>query len=92
MQKSNAETQCRNEGKSVRFISFTHKIYACTRHSRKLDVRKECAEMEENMSSDEKMQVLNDLQEIQKLYFNESEKKWYKYLDQAIEELEYEKR
>lgn len=41
------------------------------------------------MNDDEKMLVLNDLQKIQKDYFNESEQQWYKYLDQAIEELEY---
>lgn len=39
----------------------------------------------------EREKVLNVLQDVQRKYFNESEGKWYKYLDQAIEELEYSK-
>jgi hypothetical protein len=39
----------------------------------------------------EREKILNALQDVQKTYFSESESKWYKYLDQAIEELEYAK-
>lgn len=39
----------------------------------------------------EREKILKVLQDVQKTYFSESETQWYKYLDQAIEELEYSK-
>lgn len=38
----------------------------------------------------DKKMLLKELQAIQEKYFFEAESKWYKFLDQAIEELEYE--
>lgn len=43
------------------------------------------------MDSMEKEKVLERLHDVQKSYFSESESRWYKYLDQAVEELEYMK-
>ncbi|SEV92420.1 hypothetical protein [[Clostridium] fimetarium] len=43
------------------------------------------------MDIEKRTSVLKVLQDVQKMFFDESESKWYKYLDQAIEELEYAK-
>ena len=43
------------------------------------------------MDKEKRTSVLKVLQDVQELYFDESESKWYKHLDQVIEEIEYAK-